>query len=625
VKAGLEVHQQLATGKLFCACPAELSEETHGTVARRLRATGGENRAIDRAAAFQAARDLLFRYEITPSSCLVELDEEPPHGLSAPALDVALTMTLLLHARPLDEIVVMRKIVVDGSNTAGFQRTALIGVDGWLEVGGKRHVIQTICLEEDAARKVGESADGILYRLDRLGIPLVEIATAPDLTTPAEVREVAEEIGMLLRATGRVRRGVGTIREDVNVSIEGGARVEIKGVQELRLLPRFTEAEEERQLMLLRARDRLGERQAHLVDEPTVDVAPMLPTGVSGLLPDAARKGQAVRALRLPGFGGLLRAPEGASERLGRELADHARAAGLRGLIHSDELPGCGLDAAAVDRLRQELGLAADDAFVLVTAPDAKVADRALGLVRERARQALDGVPGETRDPLPDGRTRYSRPLPGRDRMYPETDVPPVRIHPARLAELASRLPERPEATRTRLASEYALGVEVVRQLQRAGLVETFESLVHRGFAGPIVARLLTQEVPAAEVEAPSPPAVEVPDEGLAAVLGLVADGAIAKEGMLAVLVQLRRGASTAREAAAKAGLGAGPSDDLSTLAARVVDQNAALIAERGEAAFSPLMGDLMKELRGRRDGQEVAAALREALARRTAAASSPP
>ena len=424
MKAGLEVHQQLATGKLFCACPAELSEETHGTVSRRLRATGGENRAIDRAAAFQAARDLLFRYEITPSSCLVELDEEPPHALSASALDVALTMTLLLHARPLDEIVVMRKIVVDGSNTAGFQRTALIGVDGWLEVGGKRHTIQTICLEEDAARKVGESADGILYRLDRLGIPLVEIATGPDLTSPAEVREVAEEIGMLLRATGRVRRGVGTIREDVNVSIEGGARVEIKGVQELRLLPRFTEAEEERQLMLLRARDRLSERHAHLVDEPTVDVAPMLPSGAPGLLPDAARKGQAVRALRLPGFGGLLKAPEGASERLGRELADHARAAGLRGLIHSDELPGYGLDAGAVERLRQGLGLAADDAFVLVTASDSKVAERALGLVRERARQALEGVPGETRDPLPDGRTRYSRPLPGRTGCTPRPTYP---------------------------------------------------------------------------------------------------------------------------------------------------------------------------------------------------------
>jgi glutamyl-tRNA(Gln) amidotransferase subunit E len=618
VKAGLEVHQQLATGKLFCECPADLTEETRGSVVRRLRATGGESRAIDPAAAFQAARDLLFRYEIAPSSCLVELDEEPPHELSEPALDVALTMTLLLHARPLDEIIVMRKIVVDGSNTSGFQRTALVGVDGWLEVGGKRHTIQTICLEEDAARKVGEAADGVVYRLDRLGIPLVEIATGPDLTTPAEAREVAEEIGMLLRATGRVRRGVGTIREDVNVSIEGGARVEIKGVQELRLLPRFTETEEERQHMLLRARDRLRERRASLAPQPTVDVAHLLPKGATGLLPDAARKGHAVRALCLPGFGGLLKAPEGTSERLGKELADHARAAGLRGLIHSDELPGYGLDSGAVERLRQELGLASDDAFVLVTATDPKVAERALGLVRERALQALEGVPGETRDPLPDGRTRYSRPLPGRDRMYPETDVPPIRVDPGRIAALAEHLPERPEITRSRLASEYGIGAEVVRQIQRAVRTEAFEGLVHRGFPAPLVARLLTQDVPAAEAEAPSPPAIELPDEGLAAVLNLVADGTIAKEGMLPVLVQLRKGAHTALEAAAKAGLSTEPSEDLATLAARIVDQNSALIVERGEAAFSPLMGDMMRELRGKRDGQEVAAALRAALARRS-------
>jgi len=625
VKAGLEVHQQLATGKLFCACPADLTEEVRGSVVRRLRATGGENRAVDPAAAFQAARDLLFRYEIVPSSCLVELDEEPPHALSEAALDVALTMTLLLHARPLDEIVVMRKIVVDGSNTAGFQRTALVGVDGWLEVGGKRHAIPTICLEEDAARKIGESPEGIVYRLDRLGIPLVEIATGPDITAPAEAREVAEEIGMLLRATGRVRRGVGTIREDVNVSIEGGTRVEIKGVQELRLLPRFVEAEDERQHMLLRARDRLTERGARLPPETTVDVAPMLPKGATGLLPDAARKGHAVRALRLPGFGGLLRAPEGGSERLGRELADHARAAGLRGLIHSDELPGYGLDPDAVERLRRELGLAPDDAFVLVTAPDARVAEKALALVRDRALQALEGVPGETRDPLPDGRTRYSRPLPGRDRMYPETDVPPIRIAPGRLAALAKHLPERPEAARARLATEYALGPEVVRQIQRGGAMETFETLVHRGFPAPLVARLLTQDVPIAETEAPAPPAAEIPDDGLAALLNLVADGTIAKEGMLPVLVELRKGARSPLEAVEKAGLATGPSDDLATLAARVVDANAPLIAERGDAAFSPLMGDLMKELRGRRDGQEVASALRAALARHKATAGTSP
>ena len=619
MKAGIEVHQQLATGKLFCPCPADLSETVRGSVVRWLRATGGENRAIDPAAAFQAARDLRFRYEIVPSSCLVELDEEPPHALSEAALDVALTMALLLHARPLDEIVVMRKIVVDGSNTAGFQRTALVGVDGWLEVGGKRYSVPTVCLEEDAARKIRESPEEVSYRLDRLGIPLVEVATGPDIGSAAEAREVAEEIGMLLRATGRVRRGVGTIREDVNVSIEGGARVEIKGVQELRLLHRFAENEEARQRALLEVRDRLRARAASVPPGPTVEVGPMLPANAAGLLPDAARKGHAVRALRLLGFAGVLKPSDGSAERLGRELADRARAAGLRGLIHSDELPGYGLDAGAIDRLRRELALGAEDAFVLVTAPDARLAERALSLVRERAEMALQGIPGETRDPLPDGRTRYSRPLPGRDRMYPETDVPPIRLTAERLASLAARLPERPEAARARLASEYALGAEVVRQIQRGGLVEIFEGLVHRGFPAPRVARLLTQELPIAEAQVPPPDGIDLSDETLASVLTLVADGTIAKEGLLPVLVALRKGARSPLDAVAQAGLAAGPSDDLATLAARVVDQNATLIAERGDAAFSPLMGDLMKEVRGRRDGKEVASALRAAIARHRA------
>ena len=237
MKAGLEVHQQLATGKLFCDCPSELSETVRGSFTRRLRPASGENRAVDAATAFQAARGLLFRYEIAETSCLVEADEEPPHPLNPAALDAALTVALLVDARVVDEIEVMRKIVVDGSNTAGFQRTALIAVDGHLDLRGKRYSIASICLEEDAARKVRESAGELTYRLDRLGIPLIEVATGPEIASGAQAREVAEEIGALVRATRRARRGIGTIREDVNVSTEGGGRIEVKGVQDLWKIP----------------------------------------------------------------------------------------------------------------------------------------------------------------------------------------------------------------------------------------------------------------------------------------------------------------------------------------------------------------------------------------------------
>ncbi len=625
MKAGLEIHQQLATGKLFCDCPTDLTETATGSVLRRLRATGGENHQVDRAAAFQAARELTFRYEPGPSSCLVELDEEPPHPLNDEALDVALSIALLLEARPLDEVIVMRKIVVDGSNTAGFQRTALVAVDGHLDVGPKRYSIASICLEEDAARKVGEIDHEVRYRLDRLGIPLIEIATGPEITSGAEAREVAAEIGALLRATGRVRRGIGTIREDLNVSIPGGARVELKGIQELRLLPRHAEHEVARQRLLLGVRDGLLARGAQVPSGRISDVTELIPSAGTGALPELVRHGGTVRALSLPGFDGGLRSPAGESERLGRELADYARAAGVRGLFHSDEVPLGPLDAAFADRLRGALGLAPSDAFVLIGARDAATAERALALVRERAAMALEGIPNETRDPLPDGRSRYSRPLPGRDRMYPETDVPPVPIAPSRLERLRASLPERPEIARARVARQHGLPDPIVRQLQQAGDLETFEALAARAHLPAGVARLLTQDLPAAVDIAGEAP-VDLALETLDGVLASVEDGRIAKEGIPPVLVQLLRGAPDVPAAIAGAGLAPmSGREDLDALAETIVARNDSVVRSRGVEAFSPLMGDLMREVRGRRDGKEVASALRRALERRLAGPGSAP
>ncbi len=318
MKAGLEVHQQLATRKLFCDCPSDLSESVVRTVRRRLFATSGEDRRIDVAAAFQAGRGWTFEYEVTPSNCLVELDEEPPYALNSEALDVALTMALLLGARPVDEIQVMRKIVVDGSNTSGFQRTALIAVDGHLELHGKSYSIPTLCLEEDAARKVGESADALRFRLDRLGVPLIEIATGPEIMSGTEAREVAEEIGALLRSTRKVRRGIGSIREDLNVSTAGGARIEIKGVQELRLIHRYAEFEEERQQQLLRLRDVLLGRQARVDSGASTEIGDLVRSEATGAVGESIRRAGGVRAIRLIGFHGLLGTQPGTTVRLGR-------------------------------------------------------------------------------------------------------------------------------------------------------------------------------------------------------------------------------------------------------------------------------------------------------------------
>jgi len=618
VKAGLEVHQQLATGKLFCDCPSELTEVVEGSFARRLRPASGEGRAVDAATAFQASRGLRYRYEISDASCLVEMDEEPPHPLNAAALDVALTLAHLLHARPVDEIEVMRKIVVDGSNTAGFQRTALVAVDGHLDLAGKRYSIASICLEEDAARRVREADGEVTYRLDRLGIPLVEIATGPEIEGGAEARAVAEEIGALVRATRRARRGIGTIREDVNVSADGGARIEIKGVQELRKISEYVDREVGRQKVLLLVAAELRRRGAALTSPTVVDLTSALEAVDSGPLARSARKGGPILGLRLAGFAGLLRAPPGSDERLGRELADQARALGLRGLLHSDELPAYGLDDHHVERVRVALGAGPHDAFVLLTDPDRARALAALDRVAQRAVAAIDGIPGETRDPLPDGRTRFSRPLPGRERMYPETDIAPIPVSEAHLARLAAHLPESLSTRRERLARTTGLAPELVAQLVSAGESDAFEELVRRGHAPAIVARLLVQDLPnvprAEGAEAPVFP-VRLFDELLRA----QAAGAFAKEGIPNVLAELSKGAPDLASAVRAAGLSAFSADDLERAVERVVAANEAMVRERGDAAFSPLMGDVMREVRGRRDGQEVAAVLRRAIARRRA------
>jgi glutamyl-tRNA(Gln) amidotransferase subunit E len=613
MKAGLEVHQQLATSKLFCPCPSELSEQVERTVRRRLRATGGELRALDPAAAFESAQGLSFVYEVVPSSCLVDLDEEPPHAINPEALEVALTVALLLHATPVDEILVMRKLVVDGSNTAGFQRTALLAVGGWVEVNGHRISIDTVCLEEDAARKISEGGREVRYRLDRLGIPLIEVATGPDLTSPAQVRDVAAAIGALLRSTRRVRRGIGTIREDLNLSIEGGTRIEIKGVQELRLLPKYAEEEIARQEMLLRTKEELHRRPAHPPTGQPVDVSELLRDAGPGPVASALGKGGVVLAVSLPGFQGLLGNPNQSGPRFGRELADYARVTGVRGILHSDELPAEGVHSAHVEVLRQRLAAGPGDAFVLVAHSDSATATEALHQVLHRAASAWTGVPPETRDPLPDGGSRYSRPLPGRDRMYPETDVPPVTPTPDYLTELGGRLPESPERIRARFRDEYSLSDEAAVLLLQEGEADRFEALVRRGHPAPLVVRLLTHDLPAftaAHPEVPSEPSGDLLDSVLTALVS----GRFAKEGVAPVLEGVLLHGKTVDAAVSSAGLAPLSRPELEHLVSAVLDRNEPLLRTRGKAALSPLMGDVMREVRGRRDGKEVAEVLERAL-----------
>jgi glutamyl-tRNA(Gln) amidotransferase subunit E len=609
LKVGLEIHQQLATHKLFCACASVLVDKPGGLqFRRRLRPTQSELGEVDAAAIEEAKRRLTFVYETTPNSCLVEADEEPPHPPNPEALDIALEIAVLLNANPVAEVDFMRKIVIDGSNTAGFQRSALVALDGALVVGGKRIGVPTLLLEEDAARKLGESEGEVAYRLDRLGIPLVELATTPNIETPEEARDVALAFGSLLRATRKVMRGIGTVREDLNVSIKGGSRIEIKGVQELRLIATFVEKEVERQRMLLDVASELRKRGVQSVPSEISDLTPALRDSESKVVASALKKGGVVLGWALPGFAGLLKA------KLGPELAAHARIAGVGGIFHSDELPAYGIGESEVDAVRKELRLGPSDAFVLVADQEGN----ARGAIEEmipRAIAAIQGVPPETREPRPDGTTAYSRPLPGKARMYPETDVPPIRVTRERLEAIRKDLPERPEVAVARLGREYGIHDQQARQLVQEGVDDVFELVAREFGEARLVATVLLYNF--AELRREGLNVDGIPVDHLRELFSLLKAGRFAKEAVPDILREMARRGLRASEAISALGVRGLSRTELESIVDSVLDDAADVIKARGEAAEKTLMGQLMERVRGQADGKLVSEVLHARLAAR--------
>ncbi|MFW6117598.1 MAG: Glu-tRNA(Gln) amidotransferase subunit GatE, partial [Thermoproteota archaeon] len=444
LKVGLEIHQQLDTSsKLFCSCNSSLSKgEPERTFLRRLRPTQSELGQVDPAAYFEFQKGVKILYESTEkTSCLVEMDEEPPHPLNREAVKIASTAALMMNGDPVEEIHVMRKTVIDGSNTTGFQRTCVIALGGEIEVGEKRVPIEHVSLEEDAARKTGEQNDVLRYRIDRLGIPLVEVATAPVIKSPKEAEEVALAIGKILRATEKVKRGLGTIRQDLNISIPQGGLMEIKGVQELELLPLVVRYEVLRQMRLIEISKELKRQniKEEEIQGKMIDVTPVFQNTKCKVLRQALEENYPVLAVKLPKFNGFLGRELMPDHRLGTEMADRACFWGrVNGIFHTDELPAYGIKEEEVDMLKERTEAEDQDAIVLV-ADKQENAEDALRAVVKRAKEAIRGVPAETRSAEPDGTTRYTRPRPGSARMYPETDIPPVTITEEYLRDLSTQ------------------------------------------------------------------------------------------------------------------------------------------------------------------------------------------
>ena len=482
MKIGIEIHQRLESKKLFCSCPSKISNtEPDVIIRRRLHPVFSELGEVDEASQAEFAKDRLFEYQTFASSnCLVETDEEPPKTLNTDALKTVIDVAFHLNATPVDEVHVMRKTVIDGSNTSGFQRTAIVALSGHIHSSKGVVKIPIIAIEEESAGIVSSSDSKAVYRLDRLGIPLVEITTAPDIKDGAHLKEVAEKIGMVLRATGKVARGLGTIRQDVNVSTEGGARIEIKGAQDLKMLPSFVENETGRQLELVKILSELDQRNALPIEKKTKDVSSIFKKTNAKIIKNGIGAGAIVLAQRLDRHNGLLGKTIQHGRRYGTELSDYAKMAGVKGIIHSDEkLSKYGVSEVEEKALHKKLEISEWDAFVLVVAPK-KQAEKAMDYVLFRAN--MDSVPEETRRANPDGTSSFLRPLPGKARLYPETDVPPLPLTKEFLATIEKT--ESLEKKRHKL--EKMLNKEMAFKIMKSRHLHLFEKLIKSG-ANPML------------------------------------------------------------------------------------------------------------------------------------------
>lgn len=610
LKVGIEVHMQLDTEKkLFCDCPTLLrSEKPDFVFVRRLRPTQSELGQVDPAALFEFKKGMTVVYEgYDNTTCLVETDEEPPHSINSEAIDIGLSVALMIGAQPVDEVHAMRKVVIDGSNTTGFQRTSVLALDGSIKVDGKVVPIQAISLEEDAARKIGGERFSVIYRLDRLGIPLLEVTTGPVIHSPDEAGKIALAIGQLVMATGKVKSELGSIRQDINLSLKDGALTEIKGVQRLGLLPKVIEYEVRRQLKLLEIRDELKRRGlSERFRAEVKDVTKVFAHTRSKIVEKAIKRGGRVLAVRLPRFGGLLGTELVPNYRFGTELADVAVFwGGVGGIFHTDELPTAGISDGEVSKLKRQMGAKDGDAVVIV-ADDVERARDAINAIVERVREAVKGVPSDTRMADPTGITHYMRPRPGAARMYPETDIPTVKITRERIGRIKAILPEKPEEKVRRLVSTYKISEKLARELLYSPYARLFEEVASKvKIPASVIAVSLTETIRTLSRE--GVPVENLTRDRVAELLRLVDDGVTAKESIPEVLKWLaeHEGAPAIR-AIEDLGLKAITLDELNAIVDKVVQDSKRLIKERGLAAVGPIVGVVMRQVRGRIDGRLV-------------------
>jgi len=621
LKCGLEIHQQLNTDtKLFCRCPAKLqgTREPDFTVKRKMRPVLSELGVYDEAMITEYQKGMGIIYEgYNDVICTYELDDTPPFPCNTEARRVALQIAMLLNVNIIEEMHVVRKNYLDGSVPCGFQRTMILGTDGFITLeNGKKIGIEILSLEEDAARKIKTEQKSNYFRLDRLGIPLVEVTTKPDIRTPEECREAAERIGLLLWST-KVKKVLGSIRQDINVSITGGIRVEIKGVQKLDWIPVLINHEISRQLKLLEIKEELEKRnlEEKNLSTSSIDLTQALTKSKSNFITKGIQSGKKLFGINFSGFNGIFGKELIDDYRFGTEVSSKVKLiSGLKGIIHSDEdLNKYNLSNEDIKKINEKLHSKEQDCFILVLGSTKEV-NKAMNVIINRVKFAFKGVPPETRRALENGNTEFLRELHGGARLYPDTDTPAIFNTVEDNNEIKKNLPEYPWIVIKQYSKKYRTEERLIKDLIFTGRLTLFDELINLyPEKSTLILTTLLETTIALRREGKN--IDNITNDDFLEIFTLLNKGEISKEAIEDIM-NLKADSSelSINQIRKKLKIESISEDDLKKLIIDIVNSNSNLIKEKGIRAKGPLMGEVMKKVRGKIDGAIVSKELDNAL-----------
>ena len=627
--SGLEFHQQLIANystkdthnfgsKLFCNCPVIIRDDTPDfSVIRQQRAVSGETGEIDITANFEKLKKYKIRYEgYHDTTCLIELDEEPIMPINQEALFRTLAISKnIFKLNLVDEILISRKTIIDGSNTSGFQRTAMVAYksqNSFIEVNGKKISIVQVNLEEDSAKNTGTKNGIKHYRLDRLGTPLIEIATGPDMSHPEEVLSVAKRIGELLRTTGWVRRGQGTIRQDLNISISKGTRIEIKGVSDLDLIPLYSKNEAIRQKRMLELLELFKIRNItiELIRELEIrNISELFSDTKVSIIQKNIKLGKQVFISKIPKFKGLLEFELQKNYRLGTEFSQICKVISeVGGIMHSDEIDNYELSSVEIKSIEKKLSLQENDAFIILLSSQEQAKNSLNGLKQVLSSWILEqGIVPEVRSPRSDGTTGYLRPLPGKARMYPETDALPYQLNQTILTNISQTKFEFPEDRIARYKKDFNLSEEFSQRLSIHPKNSLFEIIVTEHKVDPtLVANTILSTL--VNLRRDGFDISKINDQILIKIFSMLAEDKFSKDALELIFTSIINSKShvNLEDLIANLDLKKLDQKSIEKIIEKIISDNIQIVSERGMGSMGLLMRIAMEQLGGKADGKHI-------------------